>query len=168
MEKIIIIIILQLVYVPIFTMRTIFMVKSKTIIASLLGILDSAIYIFGLSLVLKGNQTYLTMGIYAVSFGVGIFLGSSIERKLAIGYNTFKIGLTNKNEELIDELRKNGFGVAVFEGEGVNGKRYSLDVLINRHEERKLLKLVEMYEPNSFIVSYEPIKFKARSSKFFK
>jgi len=168
MKKIIFILILQLLYVPILTMRTIFMVKSKNVIASVLGFLESVVYIFGLSLVLKGDQTFLTMIIYAVGFGVGIFIGNFIEQKLAIGYNTFRIGLTNKNNQLIDELRKKGFGVTVFEGEGANGKCYSLDIIIDRHEEEKLLKLVETYEPNSYIISYEPRKFKKRSSMLFK
>ena len=168
MKKIIFILILQLLYVPILTMRTIFMVKSKSVIASVFGFLEAAVYIFGLSLVLKGDQNFLTMIIYAVGFGVGIFIGNFIEQKLAIGNNTFKIGLTNKNIQLIDELRKEGFGVTVFEGEGVNGKCYSLEIIIDRHKEEELLELVETYEPNCYIISYEPRKFKKRNSMLFK
>ncbi|MCT4542617.1 MAG: DUF2179 domain-containing protein [Vallitalea sp.] len=168
MKTIIFILILQLLYVPILTMRTIFMVKGKSIIASSFGFLEAAIYIFGLSLVLNDDQTFLTMLIYALGFGFGIFIGNFIEQKLAIGYTTFTIGLKNRNNQLIHALRNNGYGVTVFEGEGVNGKRYNLDILIDRHEEQELLKLVESYEPNCFIISYEPRKFKKRSSLLFK
>lgn len=168
MRKIFFILILQLLYVPILTMRTLFMVKGKSLIASIFGIIEAAVYIFGLSLVLKGEQTLFTMIIYAVGFGVGIYIGDYIEQKLAIGYNTFKISLTNKNDELIKALRNKGFHVTLFEGQGINGKRYSLDILIDRHKEPELIELIETYEPNSFIISYEPRKLKRRNSMLFK
>jgi uncharacterized protein YebE (UPF0316 family) len=168
MEKIIYILILQLLYVPMLTMRTIFMVKSKRVIASLFGVLEATVYIFGLALVLKGEQNFITMTVYAIGFGLGILLGNFIEQKLAIGYNTVKVNLINKNIKLIKKLREKGFGVTVFEGEGNKGKRYSLEILTNRHKEKDLIELIEEYEPNSFIITYEPKKFKNRSSMDFK
>jgi len=66
----------------------------------------------------------------------------------------------NKNEELIWNLRNEGFGVTVFEGEGRDSKRYRLDILTKRNREAELLELIEKYEPKAFIVSYEPRKFK--------
>ena len=65
----------------------------------------------------------------------------------------------NKNTDLIDHLRNTGFGVTVFEGEGRNSKRYSLDILTQRNREEELLDIIDQYEPSSFIVSYEPRRF---------
>lgn len=160
MKEIILILLLQLIYVPLLTLRTIFLVKNMSFRASFVGFLESLVYVFGLSLVFSGDQSTLAMFVYAVGFGIGLFVGGYIEKKLAIGYTTFLVNLMAKNEELIWNLRNEGFGVTVFEGEGRDSKRYRLDILTKRSREDELLDIIEKYEPKAFIISYEPSKFK--------
>ena len=160
MINIILILILQLIYVPLLTLRTIFLVKNMTVIASFLGFAEALIYVFGLSLVFSGDQGPLAMVVYAVGFGLGILIGGAVENKLAIGYNSFVVNLMEKNTDLIDHLRDEGFGVTVYEGEGRDSNRYRLDILTRRNREEELLDLIDEYEPQSFIVSYEPRRFK--------
>ena len=159
MIEIILILILQLVYVPLLTLRTIFLVKNMTIIASILGFAEALIYVFGLSLVFSGDQGPLAMFVYALGFGIGILIGGAVENKLAIGYNSFQVNLMEKNTELINLLRNKGFGVTVYEGEGRDSKRYRLDILTKRSREEELLALIDEFEPKAFIVSYEPRRF---------
>lgn len=160
MTNIILILLLQLIYVPLLTLRTIFLVKNMTVIASLLGFAEALVYVFGLSLVFSGEQGPLAMLVYALGFGLGIVIGGLIENKLAIGYNNFAVNLMDKNTDLIDHLRNEGFGVTIYEGEGRDSKRYKLDILTKRNREEELLDLIDKYEPKSFIVSYEPRRFK--------
>ncbi len=160
MKQIMLILLLQLIYVPIFTMRTIFLVKNMSFIAASLGFAESLIYVFGLSLVFTGEKSVAAMVVYAVGFGVGILIGSFIEQKLAFGYTTLVANLMNKNEALIQYLRSEGFGVTVFEGEGRDSKRYKLEILTKRNREEELLQLIEEHEPKAFIISYEPRRFK--------
>lgn len=160
MINIILILLLQLIYVPLLTLRTIFLVKNMTTVAAILGFMEALIYVSGLSLVFSGDQGPLAMLVYALGFGLGIFVGGIVENKLAIGYNSFTVNLMNKNTDLINHLRNEGFGVTVFEGEGRDSKRYSLDILTKRNREQELLDLIDEYEPTSFIVSYEPRRFK--------
>lgn len=160
MKDIILILLVQLIYVPLFTLRTIFLVKNMTAIASLLGFAEALVYVFGLSLVFSGDTGTLGMVVYAVGFGVGILLGGAIENKLAIGYNNLIVNLLDKNIELIGELRNKGFGVTVYSGEGRDSKRYRLDILTKRNREEELLAIIEEYEPKAFIVSYEVRRFK--------
>jgi len=158
-RDIILILALQLVYVPLSTMRTIFLVKNMTPIASVLGFAESLIYVFGLSIVFSGDKGPVALVVYAIGYGIGILIGGAIENKLAIGYNSFVVNLVQKNTELINTLRDEGFGVTVYEGEGRDSKRYRLDILTKRNREEELLKLIEVYEPKAFIVSYEPRRF---------
>jgi len=160
MKEILLIILLQLVYVPIFTLRTIFLVKNMITKAAFLGFLESLIYVFGLSLVFSGKTGTLALIVYAVGFSIGILIGGFIENKLAIGYNNLMVNLMDKNMELINKLRDEGFGVTVYEGEGRDSKRYRLDILTKRSREEELLKIVEEYEPKAFIISYEARQFK--------
>lgn len=160
MKEILLILLLQLVYVPVLTLRTIFLVKNMSLLASGMGFLEALIYVFGLSLVFSGEQGLLAMIIYAIGFALGMYVGGYIEQKLAIGYTTLVVNLLSKNEELIYKLRNEGFGVTVFEGEGKDSKRYQLDILTKRNRESELFQIIEDLEPRAFIISYEPRKFK--------
>ena len=94
--------------------------------ASLLGILETLISIFSLSIIFSGNQSLTEKIVYAVGFGVGLYLGTRIENKLAIGYTTLYVNLLDKNEELIEALRSKGLGVTIYEGNGRDSKRYQI------------------------------------------
>ncbi|MFJ8238042.1 DUF2179 domain-containing protein [Ureibacillus sp. NPDC094379] len=160
MLNILLILVLQLVYVPLLTLRTIFLVKNLTFLAAVFGILEMLIYVFGLSLVFNGDQSLLAMVVYAVGFGLGMFLGTKIENKLAIGYVYVTINTQNKNQGLIDTLRQNGFAITTYIGEGRDSDRYKYEILAKRNREKELFQLVESIEPKAFIISYEPKSFK--------
>ncbi|MFP5112986.1 DUF2179 domain-containing protein [Bacillaceae bacterium C204] len=160
MKEILLILLLQLIYVPIYTLRTIFLVKNITVLASILGIAEMLIYVFGLSLVFGGDQSFVSMVVYAVGFGLGIILGTKLEQKIAIGYINVTVNTQEKNCNLIDTLRQNGFGVTLYTGEGRDSERYRMEILTKRNRENELIATVERFEPSAFIISYEPRRFK--------
>ncbi|PIC63498.1 hypothetical protein CSV79_11505 [Sporosarcina sp. P13] len=160
MNNIIWILILQLLYVPCFTLRTIFIVKQLRTQATILGAIEALIYIFGLSLVFDGEQSFMSMLVYALGFSIGIFVGTLIEEKLAIGYTAIQVNIPTLNQPLIDRLRQEGYGVTVFEGTGRDSVRYKLEILTKRNQEEGLYDLICDYQPNAFIITYEPRKFK--------
>lgn len=160
MFNILLIFALQLIYVPVLTLRTIFLVKNMSVAASSFGVLEALVYVFGLSLVFSGHQSIAEMIVYAVGFGVGLYIGTRIENRLAIGYTTLVVNLMERNEALIELLRNKGFGVTVFEGMGRDSKRYQLEILTKRSRENEVMDLIEEHEPKAFIISYEPRRFK--------
>ncbi|WP_096186618.1 DUF2179 domain-containing protein [Evansella halocellulosilytica] len=160
MLTIILVFLLQIILVPLLTLRIIFVVKNRTGMATGFGFLEALVYVFGLSIVLTGEQNIYEMLTYALGFGVGIYLGGKIENKLAIGYSNLAVNLLNNNPELINMLRNNGFGVTLFEGKGRDGVRYHLQILTTRNREDEAIAIIEEYEPKAFIISYEPRKFR--------
>lgn len=160
MLNIILIIVLQLFYVPIYTLRTLFLVKNITVLAAILGIIETLIYVFGLSLVFNGDKSITSMIVYSIGFGIGIILGTKLEQKLAIGYIIVTVNTSMKNNELVHTLRENGFGVTLYTGEGMDSDRYRMEILTKRNRETELIATVEKFERNAFIVSYEPKRFK--------
>lgn len=160
MKEILLILLLQLIYVPLLTLRTIFLVRNIPYLASILGMAEMLIYVFGLSLVFSGDQSITAMVVYAVGFGIGIIYGTKIEQKLAVGYIYITVNTESKNVELIDVLRNSGFGVTLYTGEGRDGTRYKLDILTKRNRESEVVAIVEKFEPKAFIISYEPRFFK--------
>lgn len=160
MREIVLILILQLCYVPMLALRTISMVKKLTLLTAFFGFLEAIVYVFGLALVLTGDQTMLAMFVYALGFSLGLIVGIAIENKIAIGFRSVQVNIKSKNMLLIDGLRAMGFGVTIFEGEGREGSRYMLDILTRRSQEKELFDLINEYEPSAFVIAYEPTRFK--------
>lgn len=154
------IILLQFIYVPIFTLRTIFMVKNIVVLSSILGFLEAIIYLYALKIVFSDLSNVYAMIVYAAGFSLGIFIGNALERKLAVGYTVFSVNLMNKNKEMVEFLRTQGYGVTLYKGEGRDSERYKLEILTKRSKENELLFQIEKYEPSAFIIAYEPKTFK--------
>lgn len=159
MENIIFIFVLQLIYVPLLALRTISMVKKLRVLTAVFGMIETLIYIFGLSIVLSGDLNVLEMIVYAVGFGLGLVVGIEVENRIAIGYTSFIVNIRNRNNDLINELREKGYGVTLYEGEGRESTRYQLDILTKRSKELALINLVTSYEPTAFIMAFEPTRF---------
>lgn len=159
MREIVLILILQLCYVPMLALRTICMVKKLTLLTAFFGFLEAIVYVFGLALVLSGDQTTLAMIVYALGFSLGLIVGIAIENKIAIGFRSVLVNIKTKNMLLIDELRSMGYGVTVFEGEGREGSRYRLDILTKRSQEKELFEMINAHEPSAFVIAYEPTRF---------
>ncbi|TGY41882.1 DUF2179 domain-containing protein [Clostridium sartagoforme] len=153
--------ILQLIYVPLLTLRTTFVVKGKKVQASLFAFLEAIIYIVSLGIVFSDLKNFLNIGSYILGYGIGVYIGGKIEEKLAIGYRSIHVNLTNYNEDLINKLRELRFGVTTYEGEGINKeKRYKLEIVSHRSRENEVISLIQSFEKNAFIVSYEPTQFR--------
>lgn len=177
MLQALIIFIAQLLYVPVFTMRTILLVKGLKKQASAIGVLEGLIYVLAIGLVFSDLSNYMNMIAYALGFGVGLYLGGMLEEKLAIGYVTIEANIPNKNLELVSKLREIGFSVSTDEVGGMNSIRYLLFCTARRDRETEFYELISEYEPTAFVASYEPRNFqggyitkgmKKQSEIFFK
>lgn len=159
-QDILLVLLIQLVYVPTFTMRTIFLVRGQSRIASSLGFLESLINVFGLTIILTGDKEPIVLVIYAFGYGLGILLGTYVEKKLAYGYMTMQVNIQENNIIFINKLREEGYGVTVFQGSGRDTVRYKLEILMKRNKQKDLFKLIDQYEPNAFVLAYEPRHFR--------
>lgn len=160
MTDLLMLLVLQLAYVPMLALRTISMVKKLTLLTAIFGFLESAIYVFGLAIVLTGEQSLLQMFVYALGFALGLVVGIQVENKIAIGFTSFLVNIKEPNEAFVKTIREAGFGVTIFQGEGRDGARYRLDILTKRSREQEVLALIDEFEPEAFVLSYEPTRFK--------
>lgn len=152
---------MQLVIVPLSTLRTTFVVKGLRLYASLVGLIESLIYVVALGIIFSDLSNVGNMIAYATGYAVGVLIGTSVERKLAIGYRQVTVNLLKPDDDLVDLLRSLGYGVTVYEGQGMNNeKRYRLDMMVKRSSEKDLLKLLQEQAPKAFILTFEPLSYK--------
>lgn len=105
-DFIIIILIIQISYVSLFTLRMIFMVKGKKYYASFISIIEVAINITGLSIVLDRLSNPLYLIVYSLGYAIGILVGSKIEEKLALGYLMVQVISRKSDSDFPVILRK--------------------------------------------------------------
>lgn len=150
---------LQITYVSMLSIRFILMVKGIRYIAALMSAVEIGIYVIGFKLVIDNLDNPLNLLVYCLSYGVGVLLGVKIEERLAIGYITVQIITKTEFEELAALLRGKGYGVTRWAGDGREGKRWVLNIVLPRKLQQQLYRDVLAEDPNCFIVSYEPKAF---------
>lgn len=158
MQEILIILGLQLLYVPIVTLRTMMTVKGQVRMASVLATADVFIYVTALGVILK-DPSLAGIITYACGFGMGIAIGSYIERKLAIGYRLVQIHVGHYPVELMNRLKDEQFGLTLYKGEGLTGEKYRIDVLTPRQRLKEMKACVQQTEPDAFLIALEPVDF---------
>lgn len=159
MKTLLIIFLIQISFVSLFTLRTIFVIKGRTLLASLISFFEVFVYVIGLSLVLQNLNKPVNVIIYCLGFSVGIWIGSLVERWMALGYVTVQIITTQLEPEITERLRDNGFGATNWYGSGQQGERQIISVLAKRKSQKNLFKLIHNIDPRAFVVSYEPTTF---------
>ncbi len=154
------IIVINIVYVSLFTLRMILVIKGQKFLASVLSVFEVFIYLMGLNIVLNNLDQPLNIAAYCIGWGTGVYVGIKIEERLALGYSNVQVIVDSLEVELPGQLRALGYGVTSWSADGKDAKRTVMQVLVKRSNEKRLMKQLEELSPKAFIVSYEPKFFK--------
>ena len=160
MKLILIIMGINVVYVSMYTLRMIFVIKGQRILAAILSVAEIFIYMTGLGIVLKNLDNQWNLAAYCLGFGLGVYIGSRIEEYLALGYVTVQVTVDCEEAEIPSKLREYGYGVTSWLADGKDGQRVMMQVLAKRSNERKLIDILDKLCPKAFVVSFEPKNFK--------
>lgn len=153
---ILVIIAINIIYVSLFTLRVILVIKGYRLLASVLSMAEVFIYLMGLKIVLDNLDNPINIAAYCIGWGMGVYLGSKIETFLALGYVVVEVVVDSVESEMLEKLRQQGFGVTSWIADGKDGKRLAMKILAKRNFEQKLRSLITSYSPKAFIISYEP------------
>lgn len=154
------IIVINVAYVSLYTIRLIFTMKAQRLLASMLSVAEVFIYLIGLNIVLDNIDKPLNILAYCLGYGLGVYLGSKIEEWLALGYILLQIVVDTESTRLPGVLREKGFGVTSWPADGRDGPRIVMQVLAKRKNEKKLYHTINEVSPKAFVISYEPRYFK--------
>ncbi len=150
---------INIVYVSLNTLRTIMVIKGQRLLAAAISVGEIGIYLLGLTMVLQNLTSPLNIIAYCAGFGAGVYIGSRLEQRLALGYVNVQVIVDSADSRLPALLREEGYGVTSWMGEGRDGSRLVLQVLAKRNNERGLLAFLQREAPHAFVVSYEPKNF---------
>ena len=152
----------KIVEITIQSLKTCMMVKGQRLKAAALGFVECMIWGLVISTLIGtlGNDPLLLV-FYCVGYATGLFLGSTIENKIALGTSNLELIASDESTEKITAyLRESGKGYTVFEGKGSKDKMNMIFIVLSRRETPKVLKGIKASCDNKvFVVASEVSKY---------
>ena len=152
----------KIVEISIQSLKTCMMVKGQRLKAAGLGFLECTIWGLVISTIIGtlGDNIFLLL-FYCIGYATGLFLGSTIEGKIALGTSNLELIASDESTEKITEyLRAENRGYTVFAGHGSTDKMNMIFIVLPRKETPKVLKDIRKACDNRvFVVASEVSKY---------
>jgi uncharacterized protein YebE (UPF0316 family) len=132
------------------TLRIISLSRGLRRIAPVLGFIEILIWLFAIRQIFNHLNNPLCYLGYAGGFATGIFVGMTIEQKLAMGLRVIRVITKKEATKLIENLRLSGYGVTVTEAEGNTGKVKVIFTIAKRADIPEVIALIKQFNPKAF------------------
>ena len=132
----------KIVEITIQSLKTCMMVKGQRLKAAGLGFIECTIWGLVISTLIGTlGDNLLLLVFYCIGYATGLFLGSTLESKIALGTSNLELIASDESTARITAyLKEQGRGYAVFAGQGSKEKMNMIFVVLPRKETPKTLK----------------------------
>ena len=134
----------KIIEITIQSLKTCMMVKGQRLKAAGLGLLECTIWGLVISTIIGtlGDNLFL-LAFYCVGYAAGLFLGSTLESKIALGTSSLQLIANDENtEKILKYLKENSRGYTVFEGQGSIDKMNMIFIVLPRRDAGSVLKQI--------------------------
>ncbi len=147
----------RIVDVSLSTIVTVLTVKSKRVLATVLGFIDVIIWFLVVREALTTSIKSIWIAIsYALGYAIGTFIGTTLSNKLINGKVSMQVVLDEKNESKINEIRDKGFAVSQVNCTGKdNAKKLMLFIELDKKNINDLKNIINKIDENAFMVINE-------------
>jgi len=137
------------------TVRTLMIVRGRKFTAALIGFFEVLIFVLAISKVIREVGNLWNVLGYCSGFAVGTIVGMALEDKLALGFSMVRIISKGKWLEIMQALRREGFGATQVIGEGKDGPVGIIYSMVRRKQVPEVIKLCEQLDQQVFITVEE-------------
>lgn len=152
----------KIIEITIQSLKTCMMVKGQRLKAAGLGFVECAIWGLVISTIIGtlGDNLFLLL-FYCIGYATGLFLGSTIESKIALGTSNLElIANDDSTGKIVAYLKENGRGYTVLDGYGSTEKMNMIFIVLPRRETPKVLREIRAICDNKvFVVASEVSKY---------
>jgi uncharacterized protein YebE (UPF0316 family) len=142
---------MRLIDMSLDTLRMLFVMRGRKIIAGLIGATQAAVFILAVSTVLKGELNVWTVTGYSLGFGAGVVVGMFAEERMAIGFGLFRVYSPARGLAVAQALREAGHAATEFTAQGKDGAVTVVNCIVARKDIAKVRALIEAADPHAFI-----------------
>ena len=152
----------KIIEISIQSLKTCMMVKGQRLKAAGLGFVECAIWGLVISTIISTlGDNLLLLLFYCVGYAAGLFIGSTIENKIALGTSNLELIASDDSTKKITEyLKESGRGYTVFEGHGSKDKMNMIFIVLPRKETPAALRDIRrVCDGKVFVVASEVSKY---------
>ena len=155
--ELLLIFIAKIVEVSIGTIRVILITKGYRKPGTLLAVVEILLWVFVASVVISGVADNPIKGvIYSLGFAAGVYIGSLIESRIAVGkMEIHVISSKTSGANIAKVLRRNGYGVTQLAAKGRDLERALLMIYANRKNNEKIIEIIKREDEKALIVAQE-------------
>jgi uncharacterized protein YebE (UPF0316 family) len=144
--------------VSIGTVRVIFVSRGFKYLAPVVGFFEILIWLLAIGQIMKNLSNPMCYIAYAGGFAMGNYVGICIADKLSLGLVLIRIVSKKDAMPLVEQLKKENYGVTSVEGHGTSGKVKVVFTIVPKREVNPVIELVKKFNPNAFY-SVEEVGF---------
>ena len=152
----------KIVEITIQSLKTCMMVKGQRLKAACLGFVECTIWGLVISTLIGTlGDNLLLLVFYCAGYATGLFLGSTLESKIALGTSNLELIASDESTAKITAyLKENDRGYTVFEGHGSKDKMNMIFIVLPRRETPTVLRDIRRCCDNKvFVVASEVSKY---------
>ena len=132
------------------TLRNIFIARNIRKVVPFLGFFEVLIWLMAVSQTIHNLHNVACYIGFAGGYSMGIFVGLTIEARLALGTQVVRI-ITNQDPgSLLHALSQASFGVTVIDGQGTKGPVKVIFTTVKRKDVALVDVLIRKWSPNAF------------------
>ncbi len=133
------------------TLRLLFMVRGRKLLAGLIGATQAAVFILAVSAVLSGPLNFWTVLGYSLGFGAGVVLGMFAEERLAIGYAMLRIYSHTQGKAIAQALRGAGHAATEIMARGREGEITVVNSVVSRKDVPAVRAVITGVDGDAFV-----------------
>lgn len=146
---------LRIVDVSLDTMRVIFAIRGKRLVAAALGFFMALIWIYAVGNAVKHVDSVWHVLGWAGGYATGTFVGVTIEKFVAYGVAMVRV-TSRIGGEVAEALRANGYGATQFAGRGREGQVELVTAVVQRGSLDEVLGIIDACDADAFVTVEEP------------
>lgn len=140
------------------SIRTVFTVKSKPQFAAPIGFLEAFFWFMIVKAALDYQVAHPTDTVvlalaYSLGFALGTLLGGILSKRFVKSKIHVQVVLSSKNDDLVNELKINGFGQTIITAKGANKNEetYMIFIETNSDKLKKLREIINTMDMKAFV-----------------
>jgi uncharacterized protein YebE (UPF0316 family) len=158
----------RIVDVSVGTIRLLAIVSGRTYLAFLLGFIEISLWLVIIAKVLNEISQKPLLGVFfAFGFSAGNVAGIMLDKRIALGHVVLKVFTRCDGGEIAERIRKTGFLVTTFHGEGEWGAVTELYIVCKKRELKRVVLLVNALDPEAFYLTEPVLSVSKRLTNYF-
>ena len=153
-----VILVLRTIDVSLGTLKTIFIVEGRNLLAPSLGFVEATVYVIAATIVFQDLGNPIKILGFGLGFSIGTANGMYWAQRLGLGSITLRLFKSGDADDLVDALRQAGYRLTSMNGNGRDGPVSFIQINLRKRAVAQALEVARPWLDKCFVtVGDEPV-----------